>query len=707
MADGFSKRRSAKIATLLLSLMGFLFAGSGAAQAVGAIFGQVPAVPLTTSASLGTPTQPGAYRSMTPTRALDTRTSAPVGPDSTVELNVVDMAGLPVSGGAVVFNLTVTEPASFGFVSAYPSGTNRPLASNLNYSKGQTVANLVTVTVGGNGKVTLFNRSGGTVQLIADIEGYYLPGAPVVPGAFGSVAPARVLDTRNTGPVGGDSEVSFKVAGTNGVPADAAGVVFNLTVTETDSFGFVAAYPFGGARPTASSLNYSKGQTVPNLVSVPIGGDGKVTLFNRSSGKAQLIADVAGYYAAGVPSGTGTFVPVMPSRFLDTRLSAAVGSDTAVSFPVSGVQGIPSKVAAVVFNLTATEPKSFGFVTAYAGGPARPTASNLNFSAGQTIANLVTVPVGADGTVTLFNRSGASTQLIADVAGYFVAPEAAGPPVTATIPVGSQPQNIAVDTATHTVYVANKQDDTVSVINQGAVTATVNVGRQPSGLAVDPSTHNVYVANNWGNSITVINGTTVTDTIAVGISPTAVALDPETHTVYVTNSQSNTLSVIDGSQVTATIDVGRDPEGVAVDSASHTVYVTSNSDGTLSVIDGNAVTRTMALGIGLVWVAVDPSTHTVYVVNWSTEKLLTIKGTAVTQTIPYSMMPYGIAVDPLTHTIYIPHLYSDMVSVINGGTVTATIPTGSAPAGLAVDPGLGTLYVANAVSNTVSAISNL
>lgn len=689
--------------------MAFMFAGGGAVQASGVVpHGQVASGVMTEPAGPTGPTQPGAFQSITPTRSMDTRTAAPVGPDSAVELNVVDAAGHPLNAGAVVFNLTVTEAASFGFVTAYPSGTSRPGASNLNYVAGQTVSNLVTVSVGENGRVTLFNRSAGTVQFVADIQGYYLAGAPEVPGAFSSLSPYRFLDTRNSVPVRGDGEVSFTVAGMHGVPLNAAAVVFNLTVTETESFGFVAAYPGSEVRPAASSLNYITGQTTSNLVSVPLGAGGTVTLFNRSAGKAQLIADVAGYYAAGVPSSIGTFVPVTPSRFLDTRLGSPVASDSSVSLPVAGVNGVPPRVAAVVFNLTATESKSFGYISAFAGGTARPAASNLNYSAGQTIANLVTVPVGADGTVTLFNRSGASTQLIADVAGYFVGGESASPPVISTVPVGRQPQNVAVDTVTHTVYVANKENDTVSVINQGRLTATISVGRLPSGLAVDPVTHTVYVANSWGNSVSVIKDSTVTDTISVGGRPSAVAVDPVTHTVYVTNSFSNTLSVIDGLQVTATIDVGRGPEGVAVDPVTHTVYVTSNFDGTLYVIDDNIVRRTIPLGIGTIGVAVDPGTHTVYVVNRSTLQLIQVNETTVTTTTPFgNKVPCGVAVDPATHTVYVAHLYSDMISVLNGGTVTATVPTGSAPDGVAVDPELKTVYVANGGSDTVSVISNL
>ncbi|WP_426978402.1 discoidin domain-containing protein [Pseudarthrobacter sp. O4] len=371
----------------------------------------------------GSATEPGTQIPITPFRALDTRKGAPVGADSSVSFQVGGVSGIPANVSAVTFNLTVTEPRSFGFAAAYASGAARPNASNLNFARGQTVPNSVTVPVGADGKVTLFNRSSGTTHFIADVSGYYIAGTPTAAGAFKATAPFRALDTRSRTAVGADSSVSFQVGGANGIPANVSAVTFNLTVTDPRSFGFAAAYASGAARPNASNLNFATGQTVPNSVTVPVGADGKVTLFNRSSGTTHFIADVSGYYIAGTPTVAGAFKPTAPFRALDTRSRAAVGADSTVSFQVGGANGIPAKVSAVTFNLTVTEPRSFGFAAAYAG-TARPNASNLNFATGQTVPNSVTVPVGADGKVTLFNRSSGTTHFIADVSGYYIA----GPP---------------------------------------------------------------------------------------------------------------------------------------------------------------------------------------------------------------------------------------------------------------------------------------
>ena len=324
--------------------------------------------------------RPGTFAPVSPTRVLDTRNSSPIGANSAVSFQVAGVNGIPAKVSAVVFNLTVTQPRSLGFITAYASGAARPNASNLNFSAGQTVPNLVTVPVGANGKVTLFNSSAGSAQLIADVTGYYVTGTPATAGSFKSLSPARLLDTRNSGAVGANSTVSFQVAGANGIPASVAAVVFNLTVTQAKSLGFVTAYASGTTRPNASNLNFSAGQTVPNLVTVPVGSDGKVTLFNSSSGTSQLIADVAGYYLPGTPTATGAFKAVGPTRILDTRNTKPVAADSAVSVQVAGANGVPTGALAAVFNLTVTSSKSFGFITAYPNGSARPNASNLNFS---------------------------------------------------------------------------------------------------------------------------------------------------------------------------------------------------------------------------------------------------------------------------------------------------------------------------------------
>ena len=88
-----------------------------------------------------------------------------------------------------------------------------------------------------------------------------------------------------------------------------------------------------------------------------------------------------------------------------------------IEVQVANRAGVPANASAVVLNVTVTGALGNGFVTVYPCGAARPTTSNLNFSAGQTIPNAVIAKVGVAGSVCLFTNVG--TQLLVDVDGYF------------------------------------------------------------------------------------------------------------------------------------------------------------------------------------------------------------------------------------------------------------------------------------------------
>ena len=384
------------------------------------------------------PTVQGGFDSVAPARLLDTRSGlgAPAGAVASggvVTLQVEGRGGVPATGvSSVALNVTVAGSSGAGYVTAYPDGTARPTASNLNFVPGQVVPNLVVVPVGADGMVDLYNGATGATQLIADVAGFSVSGTPTSPGAFGSLAPTRLLDTRigvgaPTAPVAAGGVLSLDVAGHGGVPASGvSAVVLNVTVTSPSSFGYLTAYGDNTPRPTASNLNFIATQTVPNLVIAPVGDDGKVDFYNGSAGTVQIIADVAGYYLAGTPVGAGTFGSVAPSRLLDTRIgtgapAAPLAAGGVLSLQVAGLGGVPATgVSSVVLNVTITAPSSYGYLTAYGDGESRPTASNLNFIAGQTVPNLVIAPVGADGKVDLYNGSAGTVQVIADVAGYYL-----------------------------------------------------------------------------------------------------------------------------------------------------------------------------------------------------------------------------------------------------------------------------------------------
>jgi len=114
----------------------------------------------------------GAMTALTPARILDTRTGLGLlGPLLTIDVQVTGQGGVPASGvRAVVLNATVTQPGAAGYLTIFPAGTARPLASDLNYAVGQTQANLVVVQLGAGGKVSVFAAS--TTHVIFDVAGW-------------------------------------------------------------------------------------------------------------------------------------------------------------------------------------------------------------------------------------------------------------------------------------------------------------------------------------------------------------------------------------------------------------------------------------------------------------------------------------------------------------------------------------------------------
>lgn len=258
------------------------------------------------------------------------------------------------------------------------------------------------------------------------------PQPPAIEAAkFVPLPPQRVFDTRPgsaPGPKGfvdAGEAISVQVEGVAGVPTeDLVAVALNVTATNAGGPGFVTVWPSGQGRPLTSSLNLTAvGQTRPNLVIVPVGDDGKVSLF--ASNGADLLADIAGYFVDQTgPSNDGRLVTLPPTRIFDTRPGAVSGPKgrltpgTSINVKVAGEGGVPvTGVAAVILNLTATNALGPGFITAWPAGDERPQASVINVnSADETAPNQVIVPVGADGEISLFSQSGAD--LLGDVAGY-------------------------------------------------------------------------------------------------------------------------------------------------------------------------------------------------------------------------------------------------------------------------------------------------
>ncbi|MCU1362006.1 MAG: hypothetical protein JWN99_3295, partial [Ilumatobacteraceae bacterium] len=378
------------------------------------------------------PPTPSYFVPLTPSRLLDTRDGTggnitPLGQQIFTELDVTGVGGVPETNvTAVVMNITVDGPTDSGFLTVWPSGEARPDVSNLNFVPGQTVPNLVTVKIGANGKVNVFNSTGAT-SVVADVVGYYTSVRPATGGLFTPLTPARLLDTRDgtgrggaVGPVGAGQTIDLGVTGVGGVPATGVtAVALNVTVDQPTSAGFITTYPTGVDRPTASTHNFTAGMTVANLVLAKVGANGRVSMFN-SAGDTHLVADVIGYYS----STGGAFVPVAPTRMVDTRAGAGaplapLGQGGAIGVRLANGSPVPASASAIIVNITAADSIDRSYVTAWPTGVARPTASTLNPRPGVPVPNQAYLKLGTNGSLDVFNNSG-STNIVIDVFGYIV-----------------------------------------------------------------------------------------------------------------------------------------------------------------------------------------------------------------------------------------------------------------------------------------------
>jgi len=248
------------------------------------------------------------FNATTPFRVFDSRpgesqgaahiAQQKYGGNSELRVKVTGIGTVPSTNvAAVTMNVTAVGPEGPGFVTVYPCG-DRPVASNLNFTPGQTVPNSVITPVSANGEVCFFSNV--NTHLLADVNGWFASGS-----SFNALAPERLLDTRPDqaqGAVvvakqkyGGASVLAVHVAGMSGIPESAVSAVsLNVTATDPDGPGFLTVFPCGN-RPLASNVNFTTGQTVPNSVVAPVSANGDICFFSNKN--THVVADLNGWIA--------------------------------------------------------------------------------------------------------------------------------------------------------------------------------------------------------------------------------------------------------------------------------------------------------------------------------------------------------------------------------------------------------------------------
>ena len=207
-----------------------------------------------------------------------------------------------------------------------------------------------------------------------------------------------------------------------GVPSDGtsgAVVISAVAIAGQELGGYIGAFPSGAAWDGTSNVNVVPGDVRANLIVVPLGADGKISL--QTLNIADVVVDVLGYVTSPTApaASSGLFSFIEPTRIVDTRLPLGFGrlADNSSS-PVAAPSAGAASKSALVQNLTVTQTSAPGWIAAYPATGTTPLVSSVNFTGpNQTRAALAFTQIPASGQESI--TALVATDVVIDVIGYF------------------------------------------------------------------------------------------------------------------------------------------------------------------------------------------------------------------------------------------------------------------------------------------------
>lgn len=441
------------------------------------------------------------YEAVGPARLADTREATcgcEVLADGTVRVQVTGRSGIAAGATAAAVTITAIAGAQPSFVTAWPAGGARPTTSVVNLRRLVTVANSAIVPLSAGGAIDLWANA--PTQLVVDVSGVFVPSAATSAGRLVPIVPERVMDTRDTTPMGsGERRV---VPRPTGVPVDASAWVVNITSDRSTAPGFVTAFAAGEPVPLSSVLDPDgSGAPIAASVIVPSSAGG-IELF--TSAPTDLIVDVTGWFtgASAPSSAEGLFVPTAPTRLLDTRDDAPRlwgRGDRELAVSIAGA-------AALVTNVTIVEPDRDLFVTARAAGTPVPATSSVNARGrGDVVANAAITAVSDRGLAWSSNWG---TDLVVDVTGWF----------TGAAAVASSPARPDDRPPVHALLIGDSTLaalDVVTASQRALQGATYALDAAPCRRLVLPSCRSAFTNKVPVTAVEAIRGAAVDPTVVV------------------------------------------------------------------------------------------------------------------------------------------------------------------------------------------------
>ena len=329
--------------------------------------------------------------------------------------------------------------------------------------------------------------------------------------AYTSLEPARFVDTRpdgetldnryeKTGVNRAGTFMEVDITGRGDVPADVNAVIVNLTTLGASAPGHATVYPCTADIPTASTVNYTPGAVTPNEVIAKVSARGSICIYTHAD--VHVIADVVGYVAVGSPH-----TPIDPARYADSRDESTfdgafrnvgpIPGGTSWKIQIAGRGDIPAAATTAVLNVTAVGPTGPGHFTIYPCTADVPTASSLNYAAGQVRPNEVVAKLSDTGHICIYSH--ADSHVIVDAVGYLT-PTDGATPLDPTRHGDTRDEPTFDGTFRNTGPIPGGTSWTVQIAGRGAIpasatTAVLNVtavGPQgPGHLTVYPCTDEV------------------------------------------------------------------------------------------------------------------------------------------------------------------------------------------------------------------------
>lgn len=289
----------------------------------------------------------------------------------------------------VAGQLTVDQAAAPGYLTAYPCADGRPLASDLNYVRATSVANLVLVRADEAGRVCIYTSADAHIiyDQTAEIDGSAV--------ALGNAT--RAIDTRDAGGAKVPSDGVLRLA----LAAPGQVVIGQLTNDQAEAPGYVTAYPCDEGVPATSDLNVVPGTPTSNRFVVRADGAGEVCFFTQAT--THLVVDTV----AELDSSQLTFGA---ARLLDTRATGArVPAGGTIAVAIAG----PGET--FVAQLTVDGARDAGYAAMYPCDEGRPEISHVNFTPARPRSSRLVGKADASGLACV--HISAEAHVVIDVVG--------------------------------------------------------------------------------------------------------------------------------------------------------------------------------------------------------------------------------------------------------------------------------------------------